>query len=83
MTWPENHLVGRSVSVTTYQRYGCRCDGCRELASAYIRDYRMKKPEVKAKARAYNRAKHRALQRLMENHRDEFNQILTKERQVS
>lgn len=36
------HLTPRPVSVTVYQRYGCRCQSCKDVNAAYQRDQRRK-----------------------------------------
>lgn len=42
----EPHVTGRPVSVSTYQRHGCRCDGCRAEQTRFQRKYRAnRKPE--------------------------------------
>jgi hypothetical protein len=69
------HLQGRTVSYSTYSNHGCRCAGCREQHTLYMRDARTRIPSI-AKNRA---ARDRALLRLKANHEDEFRGLYEKE----
>ena len=39
---PEGHLEFHPVSLWTYRKYGCRCDGCRALSTAAAKEQRRK-----------------------------------------
>lgn len=82
MKWPDGHLTGRAISATTYRRYGCRCEGCRELANAATTTSIERRPQIRASQRAYNRARHRAMQRLTKRHPDEYALLLREERRA-
>lgn len=63
------------------------CDPCREAWNAYMRDYRAGNENWKqyknAHQREYQRARSRAAQRLIANHRNEYNALLAAERAAS
>lgn len=56
------------------------CDGCREAAAEYHRQYRRRNPEVAARERAKMGAYNRALRRLARLHQTEFRLLLAEER---
>jgi hypothetical protein len=66
-----------------YQRHRRRneqpCDDCRVANAAYMRDFRQRKPEFAAKARASSNARSRAVWRLAARYPDEYRQLLREE----
>ncbi len=57
---PEGHLVGKSISASTYKNDGCRCEGCRYEATLYQREMRRRGGRIKAHDKAQSTATYRA-----------------------
>jgi hypothetical protein len=55
------------------------CDGCREGHRRYMSEYRRANPKKRDKDIAGLHARKRAIRRLIDTHRDEFDQLLTEE----
>lgn len=55
------------------------CDACRAAHAAYRREHRAARPDVRAVEREYNKANHRALQRLKALHPAEFQILIDEE----
>lgn len=74
-------MIGREHG--TYNRYanhGCRCDLCREAAATYRREWRKKSPTKAAANKRASNANYRALWRLADMHRADFEQLRDAER---
>ena len=57
---------------TTYTKGACRCDDCRAAQAAYQRDHRARHPPTRPSRRRLQPGYGRALRRLRDAHRDEF-----------
>lgn len=55
------------------------CGPCREANRDYSRKFRSERPDVKARERASTRARSRALWRLADLHRDEYDRLYADE----
>jgi hypothetical protein len=71
---PEGHLVGKSISSSTYKNLGCRCEGCRVEAKLYQRKMRQRGGRIKAHDKAQSVATYRAGQWV----REEFPRVWRK-----
>jgi hypothetical protein len=70
------HIAGFPVSYSTYTNHGCRCAGCSEKNTLYMRDARSRIPKINQD----HAARGRALTRLKANHVAEFRRLLDEER---
>lgn len=55
------------------------CTPCRDANRAYMRDFRARRPDVAERERAGSRASSRALWRLADMHRDEYDRLYADE----
>jgi hypothetical protein len=73
------HIEGRPVSAATYQRHGCRCDGCRALAVKQSTTSRANRANLRRQQNLYEKARRRAMRRLSKTYPVEFKQLLVDE----
>lgn len=70
----KGHLPGRTVSDYTYKKYGCRCDGCRALATQAQRVIRARNGNSPAQ-RAQHRANNAAVRWVRDHHPDVWKRL--------
>jgi hypothetical protein len=77
-------MADQHGTYAAYQRCKNRsegpCDPCKAACTAYIRDYRASHPEARTRDRWINNTRSRALQRLADEYRARYQEILDEER---
>lgn len=71
-----DHLPGHPISAATYQRHGCRCDGCTEAKTLNVRRTRARtRRRAPASDKASSRARRLSLRYVQQHHPEAYQAI--------